>query len=207
VLLLVTGASGIGKTTVRRLLQPQLTPEVECAELWDLSPKPLAQTLEWRQQATELAVERAAQLQREGRHFLLCGDPIAAVEAAAAPSASHLDALAFCLLDAAPVAQAARLAARGDPPGLLAHHHAFAEWMRYQATDPLHMLEVVSTSGWDQMRWDRIPALAPEWHVTVVDTTDRTPDQVSTGVLRWIRSAIAGVEPLLRIPADPPSAA
>jgi broad-specificity NMP kinase len=206
VLLLVTGASGIGKTTARKLLQPQLAPEVQCAELWDLSPKPLAQTLTWRQQTTELAVQRAVQLQREGRHFLLCGDPIAAVEATAAPSASHLDALAFCLLDAAPAAQAARLEARGDPPELLVHHHAFAEWMRKQATDPLHMLEVVTTNGWDQMRWDRLTALAPQWHVTVIDTTDRTPEHVSADVLRWIRSAIAGTTPTIRV-ADTSSAA
>jgi hypothetical protein len=200
VLLLVTGASGIGKTTVRRLLQPQLQVEVECAELWDLSPNPLAQSLDWRQRTTELAIQRTVQLQREGRHFLLSGDPIAAVEIAAAPSAPLLDGIAICLLDATPEAQAARLRSRGDDPALLIHHHAFADWMRKQAKDPLHMLEVVTTNSWDQMRWDRIPALAPGWHVHTIDTTDTAPEQVADAVLSWARSAIAGAEPTLHVP-------
>jgi hypothetical protein len=203
VLLLVTGASGVGKTTVRSLLQPQLTPEVECAELWDLSPHPLVQDIVWRQLVTELAVQRTVQLQREGRHLLLCGDPIAAVEVAATPSAPLLDAFACCLLDATAAAQAARLTTRGDDPSLLAHHQAFADWMRHQASDPSHMLEVVTTNAWDQMRWVRIPVLAPQWHINVTDTTNRTTEQVSTTVVSWIRSSIAGGEPLLHI-TDPP---
>jgi broad-specificity NMP kinase len=206
VLLLVTGASGIGKTTVRRLLEPQLRAEVDCAELWDLAPNPLAQSLEWRQRTTELAVQRTVQLQREGRHFLLCGDPIAAVEVAAAPSADHVDAIAFCLLDAAPGEQAARLHARGDDLAVLVHHQAFADWMRKNATDPMHMLEVVTPNSWDQMRWDRIPALAPQWHVHTIDTTDSSPQQVADAVLTWIRSAIAGTTPTIRV-ADTSSAA
>jgi broad-specificity NMP kinase len=204
VLLLVTGASGVGKTTVRKLLQPQLAPEVDCVELWDLCPYPRAQNLEWRQQTTELAVQRAVQLQPEGRHFLVCGDPIPAVEVAAAPSATQLDAIAFTLLDAESSQQAARLTARGDDQALLPNHHGFADWMRDQATNPLHMLEVVTTNAWDQMNWDRIPALAPNWHVNVIDTTNRTAEQVAATVLTWIRSAIAGNEPLLHI-TDPPT--
>jgi hypothetical protein len=100
---------------------------------------------------------------------------VAAVEAAAVPSAVELDALAVCLLDAAAPALGARLATRGDDPGVLHHHHAFADCMRQQATNPLHMLQVVTTNGWRQMRWDRIPALAPTWRVHTMDTTDRSP--------------------------------
>jgi hypothetical protein len=203
VLLLVTGASGIGKTTVRRLLQPQLQVEVECAELWDLSPNPLAQSLDWRQRTTELAIQRTVQLQREGRHFLLCGDPIAAIEVVAAPSAPHLDGIAVCLLDADPDAQANRLRARGDDPALLIHHHACADWMRKQATDPLHMLEVVSKNGWNQMRWDRIPALASHWHVHTIDTSSKTPQAVADAALVWIRSAIASPDQAIHVPDTP----
>lgn len=197
VLLLVTGASGIGKTTTRRLLEPQLGPEVECAELSDLSPNPSSRNLAWRQRTTELAVQRTVQLQREGGHFLLCGDPIAAVEVVAVPSASQLDRVAFCLLDAVADAQAARLSARGDPPALLPHHLAFADWMRTQASDPMHMLEVVSTNGWDQMRWDRVPALAPYWTVTTIDTTDRDAAAVAAKVKAWICEVLSGTLPSL----------
>jgi hypothetical protein len=67
------------------------------------------------------------------------------------------------------------------------------------------MLEVVATNGWDQMRWDRIPALAAHWHLNVIDTADRTPKAVSGTVLAWIRSVLGGNEPALHITNLPPS--
>lgn len=127
-LLLVPGVSGIGKTTVRRDLQPKLQAEVESAELGSFGPIPMAQSLDCRQRTAEVAVQRTVQLQREARHFLLCGDPIAAVELAASPSAPQLDRIAFCLLDASPEALAARLQSPGDDTAPLVHRHAFADW-------------------------------------------------------------------------------
>ena len=135
-LLLITGASGVGKSTVRTIVAPELSPRVECVELLDLTPAPDAMTRVWRQQTAEVAVRRAVELQDAGRHLLLAGDPVPAAEIVAAPSAPELDAIAVCLLDASAKAQAERLAARGDDPALLVHHQAFAEWMRRQATDP-----------------------------------------------------------------------
>ena len=44
VLLLITGASGAGKSTVRAALEPDLAPAVECVELLDLVPVPEAMT-------------------------------------------------------------------------------------------------------------------------------------------------------------------
>lgn len=198
-LLLVTGASGVGKSTVRKTLQPQLQPEIECAELWDLAPHSQAHTLVWRQRTTESAIKRSLQLQREGRHLLLCGDPIVAVEVAAVRSADQLDQVAFCLLDASPEAQGARLHGRGEPPSLLVHHHAFADWMRRQATDPLHMLEVVTTNLWERMRWDRIPKLAPGWRGNVIDTSSLEPLQAAAAVKSWICDVLNGTEPSLAL--------
>ena len=153
---------------------------------------------------TELAVEHAVRLQHEGRHLLLCGDPVAAVEVVAAPSASELDGLAACLLDADYEAQTARLAltARGELSELLVHHHAFADWMRHQATNPLYMLEVVTTGGWDEMCWDRLSALTPNWHVHTIDTTNQTAAHVPAAVLSWCHAALAGNVPVIR-PALP----
>jgi hypothetical protein len=142
--LLVTGASGAGKSTVRRLVTADLSPEVECVELHHVSSVPPFPTIAWRQQATEAAVQRAVELQAERRHLLLCGDPVAAGEVLAAPSAVELDGVAVCLLDLSPEAQASRLAGRGDDPALLADHHAFAGWMRGHARDPGHMPHVLS---------------------------------------------------------------
>jgi hypothetical protein len=163
VLLLVTAASGVWKSTVRAVIEPELSPAVECVELSAVVPVPPVPTKVWRQQATEAVVRRALELQASGRHLLLAGDPVAAAEVAAAPSATALEGIAACLLDVGPEAQAARLAERGDDPSLLVHHQAFAEWMRRQATNPLHMLHVLSDGGWDQMRWDCLEAMAPTW--------------------------------------------
>lgn len=201
-LLLVTGASGVGKSTVRRLVDPQVGPEVECVELAGISGPSLIRDLRWRHRTTELAAQRAVQLEREGRHLLLCGDPVAGVEVIASPSAAELDGIAICLLDADPKVQAQRLRARGDDPALLVHHQAFAEWMRRQAADPLHMLDVVRTDAWEGMRWDRIARSAADWNVHVIDSTQLTAEASASAVLSWIRSVLAGRVPTVRVPAD-----
>src|SRR5450755_2823823 len=107
--LLVTGASGAGKSTVRRAITRELSPAIECVELFDVVSMPRVPDLAWRQQATEVVVERALELQAEGRHLLLSGDPVAAGEVLAAPSAVELDGVAVCLLDLSPDAQSERL--------------------------------------------------------------------------------------------------
>jgi hypothetical protein len=164
-----------------------------------LSERPLATTRVWRQQTAEAAVRRAVELQASGRHLLLAGDPVPAVELVAAPSAPALGAIAVCLLDASAEAQAERLAARGDPPELLPHHQAFAEWMRKQASDPLHMTHVVSDAGWEEMRWERLKQLALDWSMHIIDTTDMTTTEVADAVLDWCRHALAGEAPSLQV--------
>jgi broad-specificity NMP kinase len=200
VLLLVTGASGVGKSTVRTMVEAELAPLVECVELAHVLPLRAAPTRAWRQQAAEEAVRRAIELQPAGRHVLLAGDPVPAAEIVAAPSAPLLEGIAVCLLDVSPEAQTARLAARGDDLRDVHHHHAFAEWMRRAATDPLHMPEVITTNGWEQMRWDRLEHVADTWHVTTIDTSELSRTQVAGTVAAWSRSSIAGEIPLIRVP-------
>ena len=201
-LLLITGASGVGKSTTRALVAGALAAQVDCVELGDLAPLPTAVTRQWRQQAAELAVERAVRLQASGRHLLLAGDPVPAVEIVAAPSASQLDAIAVCLLDASAEVQAARLTARGDDPTLLVHHRAFADWMRQQARDPLHMLHVVSDQGWDQMRWERVGTV-PNWSMQTIDTSRLDEQEVADAVLDWCRRALVGAAPILQVDRAP----
>jgi broad-specificity NMP kinase len=199
VLLLITGASGAGKSSVRAAIERELVPEVECVELRDVVAIPAAPTLAWRQRATEAIVRRALELQQSERHLLLSGDPVAAAEVVAAPSASALAGLAVCLLDVSPEVQASRLAARGDDPSLLVQHRAFAEWMRRHAADPLHMPHVLSTGGWDEMRWDRLTSLRASWRTHVIDTSAMTPPAVAKAVLAWCQSVLAGHAPILRL--------
>jgi hypothetical protein len=199
VLLLITGASGVGKSTVRALIAPEIAPTVECVELSQLTPLPVVPTRVWRQQATEAVVRRAVGLQGSGRHMLLSGDPVAAAEVAAAPSAIGIDAIAVCLLDLSPEAQAERLSARGDDPTLLPDHQAFAGWMRRQSTDPLHMLEVLSDGGWDEMRWERLEGLAPNWRMHTIDATGMTRTELAAAALDWCHRALARDAPTLRV--------
>jgi ABC-type cobalamin/Fe3+-siderophores transport system ATPase subunit len=199
VLLLVTGASGVGKSTVREAIEPVLSPLVECVELVDLAPKSSEMSKAWRQQAAEAAVRRAIELKVSGRHLLLAGDPVPAIEIVAAPSALGLDSIAVCLLDVAPDIQGERLAERGDDLAQLLHHQAFAEWMRRQATDPLHMTHVVSDNGWGDMRWERLDESIVTWTMHVIDTTRMTREEVSAAVLIWCRLALAGEARTLKL--------
>ena len=192
---LVTGASGAGKSTVRRSVAPRLSPAVESVELYDVVTVPTAPDLAWRQRATEAVVQRALELQAGGRHLLLSGDPVAAGEVLAAPSASGLHGVAVCLLDVSAEAQAARLAQRGDDPSLWPHHQAFADWMRGHARDPRHMPHVLTMNGWDQMQWDRWCDIDPgdgRWGMEVVDTSPLTPAQTADAVLAWSRRVLRG---------------
>jgi hypothetical protein len=131
---------------------------------------------------------------------MLSGDPVAAGEVIAAPSAGRLAGCAVCPLDVNPRTQAARLAARGDDPARLPHHQAFAEWMRAHARDPQHMAQVLSGNGWEAMRWDRLGGMSPgrgEWSMHVVDTTGLSPEQVAGRVSTWCRRVLAGEAPVM----------
>jgi hypothetical protein len=174
--LLLTGASGAGKSTLRSLVADELAAEVECVELAHVVSIPPVPTKAWRQQATEAVVRKALSLQAVGRHLLLAGDPVAAGELIAAPSADKLDAIAICLLDVNAEAQATRLAQRGEDPRLLADHLAFARWMRAHAKDPHHMPDVLSAGGWDAMRWERLQLLDPRrggWDIHWLRSTSK----------------------------------
>lgn len=177
--LLVTGAGGMGKSTACRHVEAELGDVVRCAELRDVADVPAVPTIAWRHRATEAAAQAA--LASDRPHFLL----------------------AACLLDARPDVQTARLAARGDDPALLPHHVAFADWMRRHAHDPQHMQHVLTGDGWEEMEWSRWTGMRAgdeRWQVTVLDTSDLTPEEVGAGVVTWAREAIAGRAPRLHTP-------
>ena len=88
-----------------------------------------------------------------------------------------------------PDAIKAGLARRGDDPALLPRHRAFAAWMREQAHDPLHRLDVLTSGGWDEMRWDRLATVA--WRMRVIDTTAMTREAVADAVVAWCQDVLA----------------
>lgn len=199
---LVSGASGVGKSTVREHLGPRLGPTFEAVELRDLAPTD-AVSVRWRQETADLAAARAAQLQALDRHLVLCGDPVAPAELIAAPAASRAGGVAVCLLDANPEVQAARLAGRGDDLSLFEAHHGFAQWMREHASDPLPRLDVLTHHGAPDARWDRVERLVKRdrWRVTVLDTTGCDPTSVADAVEGWIGAAL-GDNTMIMYPAD-----
>ena len=108
---LVTGASGVGKTSVRKLIEKEIAGQVGICELATLGITP-EWTLRWRHQAVEQVVRLALKHQESGKHFLLCGDPVPPGELYAAPSALELTGIQVCLLDASPERQTERLQPR-----------------------------------------------------------------------------------------------
>jgi predicted ABC-type ATPase len=57
-MLLVTGASGVGKSTVRALIAEELAPEVRTVELTQIAGPPTYER-GWRQQAVEQVIQVA----------------------------------------------------------------------------------------------------------------------------------------------------
>ena len=174
VLLLISGASGAGKSSVRQAIAAGLEPAVTTVELRDLDAIPDTPTLAWRQRMAERAVLRATKLDDEGRHLLLAGDPVAPAEVLAAPSAPTVD-VAVCLLDIDEDCQRERLRRRGDPEELLPRHVAFADWLRHHARDPRHMPHVLTTGGWSGMQWSRVTNTPrDQWRVSIIDSSSMT---------------------------------
>ena len=189
---LVTGASGVGKSTVRRLVEAEFSEVLEATELGMLGSSP-KWSLEWRHRMVEKAVQRAIEACRNGKHFLLCGDPVPPGEVWAAPSADRLDGLEVCLLDADESSQTARLQKRGDEAHYIPHHVSFATWMRGHVFDHRHRPEVIMQNGWPPMRWDRWTASTltdRPWRSHRVDTTARAPEEVATLVAQWLRERV-----------------
>jgi hypothetical protein len=193
-LLLITGASAVGKTTVRLRLQSALPPNVEAAELCTLVPIPPAPTLAWRQEAVEQIVRHAVALQADGRHLLLSGDPIPPGEVVAAPSFDLLNGFAACLLDVQPDAHRERLKRRGDDETLWDRHLLFVEWLRAHHRDPQHLPIVIQQDGWSEMRWDRWADWQSgdaRWRFASIDTTGLAPEAVADAALAWCREVLA----------------
>ena len=198
VLLLISGASGAGKSSVRQGIAEDLEPAVAAVELRHLDTVPQIPTLEWRQRMAERAVLRAVELDGQGRHLLLAGDPVAPGEVLAAPSAPMVD-VAMCLLDVDEDAQRERLRRRGDPEELLPRHVAFADWMRNHARDPRHMSEVLTTDGWPEMQWSRLTSMPTDrWQISVVDGSKMTMAEANQAALQWVTDTIEGRAPVFR---------
>jgi hypothetical protein len=187
---LVTGASGVGKTTVRKLIEPKLGAGVVACELGSLGITP-EWSLRWRHQAVEKAAQLAVKEQESGKDFLLCGDPVPPGELYAAPSAVKLERIEVCLLDVSPEKQIERLTLRGDPPDLIPAHVAFADWMRRHVVDHRYRPEVIINGGWEEMRWEvwnSEDVKVVPWKSHIIDTSELKLSEVAREIVVWIKT-------------------
>lgn len=65
------------------------------------------------------------------------------------------------------------------------------------------LLSVLTTNGWEAMRWERLHAIHPDgggggWSMHVVDASRLSTDEVAEAVLSWCRDALAGRAPMMR---------
>jgi hypothetical protein len=163
-LFLVSGSSGSGKSAAGRVVAAR----IEGLALLDFDdvPRPAEPTSERWAELLEQLLQRAVELQAEGRDSLLLGwTPL--TELLAAPSAGKLDGVTACLLDCDEAMRRRRLeqrTAEGWPeptPADVAEFLRFAEWLRqdYAGRDAL-----------------------------VIDTSDLGVDEVADRLEMWIRA-------------------
>jgi hypothetical protein len=198
---LISGASGMGKSSVGVFLTAVLPPEFLCIELSDVLPAPPDPDTLYRQEAARAAVVLAVEVQAQRKHLVLASDPVTAGELLAVPEAEELDGVAVCVLDADEPTQRERLRDRSESEEALGHHFAFARWMRHHARDPQHMQHVLIDGGSESMRWDRwtgLPTGDPAWGMRVIDTTDLDRTAVGTAVRQWMDDALIGRAPVFR---------
>ncbi|MDQ3611149.1 MAG: AAA family ATPase [Actinomycetota bacterium] len=186
-LLLLTGTSASGKTTLARRLPPM--PDLEVHDFDEIGV-PEVFPPHWRNRANEDWLQRALTLQHQGKDLLLTGQtPLG--EALATPSAERLTGLSVCLIDCSDEDRIARLHLRdgGMDPNLVSAMVTWADWMRLHHQDPQYEQHVIVDGSWPQMRWDRWTSWTrddPRWRAEVINTSTFDLDGATTRLAEWI---------------------
>lgn len=186
-LLSLSGASGVGKSTVLTELQRSgLGPDITCVEFDSIGVPEDADTA-WRHSAIERWVRFSIDEQDAGRHVLLAGQ-VPPGELLAAPSADRLDGIAVHVLHCSPAMQERRLIGRGEPGDSLIHHLRFGTWFHRHAMDPTFQPEVIRVGSAVPMAWERWENVGDDrarWPVSVTDTDGLAPAEVVERVRGW----------------------
>jgi hypothetical protein len=190
-LFLLFGSSASGKTSVLEPLRERLPGRA--IHDFDEVGVPSGATKRWRQQANERWVRRALDYQADGVDLLLA-EQTPFGELLASPSATRLEAISACLLECDDETRAARLEPRGPEffartNSILENYLGWAEWMRNHARDPAWRPFVIRRGSSEEMRWERWSdwrAGDPRWRVAVVDTSERSVDEVAGALATWV---------------------
>ncbi|MEV5850548.1 hypothetical protein AB0M32_52200 [Streptomyces sp. NPDC051985] len=189
-LLMLTGSSGAGKTTLAFAVADRLH-GVVVREFDEVGVPDPPIPPHWRNRMTELWVCRALEYQASGMDLLLSGNsPLG--EVLAAPSAPLLEGIAVCLIDVADRVRRDRLAVRDKGRWDQDATDAFcgwAAWHRGHARDPRFRPDVVIDGSWPEMAWQRWTgwtAEDPRWSTCLIDTTDQPLTTSVDRVERWV---------------------
>ena len=180
------GASGSGKST-QTVLVRELLPNVAVHDFDEIGGDPPLD-LAWRRWATNEWIVRARD---DGDMLLFGGVP---GEVLAAPAATELDGLAFCLLDCEDAERVRRIVERQarEPvsPHELWDHVAWGVWLRFHAADPAWWAGPIRApdDGLSWSRWESWRAGDPRWRIERVDTTDRPPAETARALAGWFRA-------------------
>lgn len=188
-LLVVTGASGSGKTVV----MPGLKKKFSEFSVHDFDERmaPAIGDNRGRQEQTEYWINRAIENQHLGQDTIICGGAVYG-EILACPSIHQIDHLAVCLLDCTDIVRIDRMRRHGrqEPDMALL---GWAAWLRVHAVDPTWCPAVIMHDSYDSMHWDNWHAWQrgdPRWQQAIIDTSGKKIAQITAEVGRWIESQL-----------------
>lgn len=189
-LILMSGSSGAGKTTIG----PRVATLVDDLVFHDIDEPGGPQGSD-RVDVLDGWIRRAVALERDGLDMLLATQsPFG--ELLACPNADQIDALAGCCLDCRDTVRARRIKDRGRPYAdiLGMDIMCWAVFHRMHAADPQWEQRVICKGAYPERHWHRWIEWTtddPRWAVPTFDTSDQTPDQVAAIVAAWIVTAKA----------------
>jgi len=180
----VGGASGSGKTSIRKELQKLVGTTAAVYDRDDIGV-PEGADKKWRQESTEKWLHK---LFSEGQDAYLLGQ-IVLGEILACPSAHKLGLVNFCLLDVSDFERVRRLKQR-DTHGTNQDMLNWAAWLRMHHQDPQWEQRVLKEDCWnglDCSSWDHLKNWDSKANIKFLDTTNLSIAEVAAKVslFKW----------------------
>lgn len=182
----IAGASGSGKTAIIPHLKKLLGKQTAIYDFDDIGVPPNADK-KWRQESTELWLQRYLKERTTLKAFCICGQVVLG-EILACPSAKQIEEVNFCLLDVSDFKRIERLKIRGTY-GADQNMLNWAAWLRMHHQDPQWTQNVVSDDSWDGLDlkvWNQWTNWDSKASVKILDTTDLSISQVAQSVADWV---------------------